>query len=66
MPFLRLLEAFHDLEISDYDLCNIIYGIELKKYDAGEVLFKKGDVGEHFFILIAGEVDVYLPNPDYK
>jgi len=35
-------------------MTKLIYGIELRQYNKNEVLFKRGDHGEHFYIIFHG------------
>ena len=37
--------------------------MEYKRLSKGEVIFNIGDVGDYFYILIHGRVQLYLPNP---
>ena len=35
-------------------------------FSPGQYLFKKGDLGEYFYIVLHGQVDLYLTNPQIK
>jgi len=35
-------------------------------FSPGQYLFKKGDSGEYFYIVLHGQVDLYLTNPQIK
>lgn len=45
---------------------NIIYSIEIQKFNRGDVLFRKGDQGNHFYIVLAGSIDIFFSNPELK
>ena len=37
--------------------------MQYKKLPANEVIFNIGDVGDYFYILVHGRVQLFLPNP---
>ena len=41
-------------------LASLCRACELRELKPGETLFGEGDVGDHFFVLIKGTVDVYI------
>jgi cAMP-dependent protein kinase regulator len=45
--------------LTPYERSKIADALETKKYPAGTTIIKEGDVGESFYILEAGEADVY-------
>jgi CRP-like cAMP-binding protein len=40
--------------------------MEYKRLAANEVIFNIGDVGDYFYILIHGKVQLMLPNPEIQ
>lgn len=63
---MKSLDVLKDLEITDNDIIKLVYSIDLVKFKKDEVLFKRGDRGDYFYILLTGQVDVFLPNPEVK
>jgi len=41
---------------SDYDALTICKNLSYEFYKAGETLFKQGDIGDKFFIILKGHV----------
>jgi CRP/FNR family transcriptional regulator, cyclic AMP receptor protein len=35
-------------------------------YETNEIIIEKGDVGNSMFIIAAGEVEIYLPEPNHQ
>lgn len=66
VPFLKDLQAFKDIEIDDTELIRLIYSISLFYYPDGAVLFRAGDIGDCFFIVLTGGIDVYMPNQELR
>ena len=61
-----MVKAFHEIGISDSDLQKIIVHFKIENYQKGDRIFKHGDDGDYFYIVMSGQVDLYLPNPDVK
>lgn len=38
----------------------------MRSFKKDEVLFKFGDDGDYFYIILSGQIDLYLPNPLVK
>lgn len=64
MHFFMDAQCFKELEIKPTDLYKVIQKMVFKKMDAGETVFKYQDVGDFFYILIYGRVQLYLPNAE--
>jgi CRP-like cAMP-binding protein len=70
IPFMRKIKFFsqRDIEEQDYILFGNIYRsllVESMYYEfmpKGTIVFEKDTIGEEFFIILAGEVAVYLKN----
>jgi CRP-like cAMP-binding protein len=35
-------------------------------FSQGATVFKKGEKGDYFFIVVYGQIDLFLPNPQIK
>jgi CRP-like cAMP-binding protein len=46
--------------VSDGHLQNISKALAVKKFEAGDVLFCEGDIGEEFYIIVEGKIDLIL------
>jgi CRP-like cAMP-binding protein len=46
-------------ETERHSLCQLL---ETRKYDKGETIFHAGDVGDCFYIVRSGSVQVYIEN----
>ena len=45
---------------------NLVQCFKFVTKDANEVVFRHGDHGEHFYIIIKGIVGVWVPNSEIK
>lgn len=59
---LRKVDLFHDL--ADEDLRIMIPAVKLSQYGRGEVVIRQGAVGDAFFVLRRGKVDVLVEGAD--
>ena len=49
-------------QITRYEKLKLLDGLEVKNYDAGEVIIRQGDPGDYFYIVESGNVDVFKQN----
>jgi CRP-like cAMP-binding protein len=53
------IEAFKsEIELTQADEKIILQSLKFQFYDKDEIVFKKGDQGDEFFIILQGEVSV--------
>lgn len=60
--FLKTVDVFKSL--SPTDLTQVAERMRKRHYAAGEVIIRQGDVGEDFFLIVAGKVSVTVHRPD--
>jgi CRP-like cAMP-binding protein len=65
LPFVMKIDFFkmgtsnEQMDIEDYQL--IAENMKFKHFDQGETIFKNGDFGNEFFIILKREVKVLVP-----
>lgn len=61
---LARIPLFSDLPADE--LARIVSSLEVRELQAGEILFREGDPGEHLFVVVKGELKILLGegNPD--
>jgi hypothetical protein len=64
--FFAEASCFKELDINKNDLYRVVQKMEFKQAVTNEVLFKIGDSGDYFYILIYGKVQLYLPNAEIE
>lgn len=52
--------------MTEGDLMKIIQQMGFCYCKQGEVLFKKGDEANYFYVLLGGKVDQFVTNPTFK
>ncbi|MDX6769513.1 MAG: cyclic nucleotide-binding domain-containing protein [Elusimicrobiota bacterium] len=57
-PF-RALELFASL--TDKQVYQVLYGVRTLEYAKGEVIFRRGDPGDAFFVVQTGRVEARVP-----
>lgn len=62
MEFFTEASCFKELDIKQQDLYKVVQKMEYKRMVARQVIFNIGDVGDYFYILIHGRVQLFLPN----
>ncbi len=55
---LSRISLFSDLP--DHELDNLLAALDVKELNDRDILFREGDVGEHLFIVIRGELEVLM------
>ena len=60
------ISAFKEIGIDDNELTKIILNAKVKIFIANKVLFRTGDIGDYFYIVLHGKIDLYIPNPAVK
>ena len=54
----RAIRTYLSQSLSDADLATLVEGAQVKKFSAGDVLFKEGDAGDGLYLLRSGSVTV--------
>jgi len=54
----RAIRTYLSQELTDADLARLVEGAQVKKFAAGDVLFKEGDAGDGLYLLRSGSVTV--------
>ena len=62
--FFRGLKCFEDIEMSNSDFNKIVNSMKTSYLRRGDILFEIGDVSDSFFIILYGQCELYLPNPE--
>ena len=57
VDFLKTLKFFENITDKEV-LFNIAGKIELKTYQKGDIIFNEGDPGEHFYMIVDGEISI--------
>ena len=63
MEFFTEASCFKELDIKQNDLYKVVQKMEYKRLEQNKFIFHIGDVGDYFYILIHGKVQLLLPNP---
>ena len=50
------------MEVDEKELIKLSTQMGLSHHGKGNIFFKYGDIGDHFYIIIKGKVKVLLPN----
>lgn len=50
------------MEVDEQELIKLTTQMGLSHHGKGNIFFKYGDIGDHFYIIIKGKVKVLLPN----
>jgi len=66
IPILKKIKFFEQLEIEDEFFGMLIEGLKYQYIQKEKVIFKKGNMGEKFYILLQGDVIVCLPKFEGK
>jgi len=63
---IKQIEFFKKKNIKDKDILELCQVFCFDKIDAGDNVFKWGDAGDKFYIIIKGLCSVQIPNPKIK
>ncbi|MBI5839471.1 MAG: SpoIIE family protein phosphatase [Chloroflexi bacterium] len=55
---LAKIPLFSDLPVEELD--RLVAALDVKEMQAGEILFREGDPGEHLYVVVDGELDVLM------
>jgi len=60
--FLKTVDVFKSL--TPTDLTQMAERMRKRHYGAGEIIIRQGDIGEEFFLIVAGRVSVTVHRPE--
>jgi len=66
LPIIREIAFFKNKNIQGQDLVQICQEMKHAHYREGEAVFKQGEYGDKFYIILRGEVSVKIPDPKLK
>jgi len=49
--------------MSDDEMAHMCYSLHYENVDPGDVVFRQGDYGDKFYIILKGKVQVSIPDP---
>ena len=57
MPILKVMKFFKDVvKMNEEELFEIAQMMKYRFYEAGQTVFKQGDDGDRFFIILKGKI----------
>lgn len=62
LHFFKSNKTFRDLEVDQTELMKVTSQIGFSFNLAGRYIFQYGDQGDYFYIILTGEVHVYVPS----
>ena len=66
LPIIKEIAFFKNKNIHGQDLVQICQEMKHEFYREGEAVFKQGEYGDKFYIILRGEVSVKIPDPKLK
>lgn len=66
VPLMKEIQFFQKMKIQGQDLVQICQELKHEFYKEGEVVFKQGEYGDKFYVILKGEVAVKIPDPKRK
>ncbi|CDW74956.1 UNKNOWN [Stylonychia lemnae] len=66
VPLIREIAFFKRMNIQGPDLSQICHELKYEFYREGESVFRQGEYGDKFYIILKGEVSVKIPDPKRK
>ena len=52
--------------MSDQAILEVVNCMKLLYMDAGETVMQFGDIGDNFYFILSGEVEIRIPDPSRK
>jgi CRP-like cAMP-binding protein len=62
----RLVASRLFQDLSDEELLEVVRGLRLHTYEAGDIVVTEGEPGQSLFTLTTGQVKVFVANPDLR
>lgn len=63
VPLVKEIDFFKKKNIQGQDLVQICQELKHEFYREGEAVFKQGEYGDKFYVILKGEVGVKIPDP---
>lgn len=65
-PLIKEINFFKSKNLQGQDIIQICQELKHEFYYAGEAVFRHGEYGEKFYVILKGEVSVKIPDPKLK
>ena len=62
-PFVKEVEFFKKRNIQGNDIVQVCQELKYEYFGKGEAVFKYGDIGDKFYVILRGEVAVKILDP---
>ena len=62
-PQLMQHKFFEERQMGQSEICDVLKCVQLCEVPANEDLFRHGDVGYNFYLILDGIVEVHIPDP---
>ena len=66
MPIVKELKFFLQKQIVGQDLHEVCHLVKHEYMRAGDHVFKYGDFGDKFYVILKGQVSIRIPDPKNK
>lgn len=66
LPLMKSIRAFRELDIPDAEYMRLLFSVYMVVFDPKQTIFKAGEAGDCFYIVLHGEVELWLANPAIK
>lgn len=66
IPYIKELSFFKSRKLEQDDIINICQELKYEYVKLGEAVFKYGEYGTKFYIILKGEVEIKIPDPKRK
>ena len=64
VPTLRNVPFFRDRGMNDASMMEVVNCMHLRTMKAEDFVFEYGSLGEEFFLILEGEVEIQIPDKD--
>ncbi len=61
VPLIQEIKFFKDHNLKEADLLEVISGLRYKEVSKGTYEMRYGDIGKIFYIILTGEVSIWVP-----
>jgi DNA repair ATPase RecN len=63
---IKEIQFFKEKEMTDAALLEVVGCMKLMQMDAKETVMQYGDIGDNFYFILSGEVEIRIPDPSRK
>ena len=64
LPFFKALDFFKSKEMADREFIELLHCLDLEARDAGSIVTQSGEVGDTFYIILKGTIQVFVENEE--